>query len=141
MHPTSSKKQTPGKQRKSKALEPLALTSHALDVLAGTVRISTYWAHCPPRLSGKWLPPFRTWEEPAWVLRSACISFCIGFQNCFQKMHGLQGPLSPLLSECFPISFHNCSSMQFGLTCSKTLDGLLLNLTFIEPSMKPFKIR
>ena len=37
--PTSSTKQTSGKQLKSKGLEPLALTSHALGVPAGTVRI------------------------------------------------------------------------------------------------------
>ena len=36
-HP--AKKQTPGEQLKSKALEPLAVNSHALDVPAGTVRI------------------------------------------------------------------------------------------------------
>ena len=39
LHPTSCKKQTPSKQLKSKALEPLAVNSHALDVPAGTVRI------------------------------------------------------------------------------------------------------
>ena len=44
-HP--AKKQTPGKQLKSKTLEPLAVDSHALDVLAGTVRISIHWAHGP----------------------------------------------------------------------------------------------
>ena len=39
LHPTSSKKQASGKQLKSSAPEPLTINSHALGVLAGTVRI------------------------------------------------------------------------------------------------------